>query len=140
MYNYLAVLNGGILAIMIFLNELLASIIGPYISTLVFHVLGLILIVSIGTIKKIRFSNLRKIPILFFLPGVLGVIVILLNNICIPQIGITLAIGVSLFGQLVMSSLVEHFGLFGMPVNKVKKEKILGFSIISIGIIMMVTM
>jgi len=39
-----------------------------------------------------------------------------------------------------MSSLVEHFGLFGMPVNKFKKEKILGFSIISLGIIVMITM
>ncbi len=140
MYKNLALINGVILAIMIFLNGILANITGPYMSTLIFHIIGFILIIIISIIKKNRLSNLRKLPLMFFLPGILSVITILLNNISIPKIGLTLTIGITLFGQLVMSSLVEHFGLFGMPVNKFKKEKILGFSIISLGIIVMITM
>ncbi len=140
MYKNLALINGVILAIMIFLNGMLANITGPYISTLIFHIIGFILIIIISIIKKNRLSNLRKLPLMFFLPGILSVVTILLNNISIPKIGLTLTIGITLFGQLVMSSLVEHFGLFGMPVNKFKKEKILGFSIISLGIIVMITM
>lgn len=140
MYKNLALINGVILAIMIFLNGMLANITGPYMSTLIFHILGFILIIIISIIKKNRLSNLKKLPLVFFLPGILSVVTILLNNISIPKIGLTLTIGITLFGQLVMSSLVEHFGLFGMPVNKFKKEKILVFSIISLGIIVMVTM
>ncbi|HAG43501.1 MAG TPA: EamA-like transporter family protein [Clostridium sp.] len=140
MYKNLALINGVILAIMIFLNGMLANITGPYMSTLIFHIIGFILIIIISIIKKNRPSNLRKLPLMFFLPGILSVITILLNNISIPKIGLTLTIGITLFGQLLMSSLVEHFGLFGMPVNKFKKEKILGFSIISLGIIVMITM
>lgn len=140
MYKNLALINGVILAIMIFLNGMLANITGPYMSTLIFHILGFILIIIISIIKKNRLSNLKKLPLMFFLPGILSVVTILLNNISIPKIGLTLTIGITLFGQLVMSSLVEHFGLFGMPVNKFKKEKILGFSIISLGIIVMITM
>lgn len=85
-------------------------------------------------------SNLKEVPLIFFLPGILSVITILLNNIAIPQIGVTLAVGVGLFGQLIMSSLVEHFGLLAMPTNRLKKEKVLGLSIISLGIIVMITM
>lgn len=140
MYKNLALINGILLAIMVFLNGMLSSITGPYMSTFIFHVLGFILILMISIAKKNTLSNLKELPLMFFLPGVLSVITILLNNICIPQIGITLTIGVSLYGQLVMSSLVEHFGLFGMPVNRFRKEKILGFSIISLGIIVMITM
>ncbi|MBB6214244.1 transporter family-2 protein [Anaerosolibacter carboniphilus] len=140
MYKNLALINGVLLAIMVFLNGMLSSITGPYMSTFIFHVLGFILILMISIAKKNTLSNLKELPLMFFLPGVLSVITILLNNICIPQIGITLTIGVSLYGQLVMSSLVEHFGLFGMPVNRFRKEKILGFSIISLGIIVMITM
>lgn len=140
MYKNLALINGIILAIMIFFNGMQSSIIGPYMSTLIFHTIGFILIIIISIIKKNRLSNLKEIPFMFFLPGILSVITILLNNISIPKIGLTLAIGVTLFGQLVMSSLVEHFGLFGMPINRFKKEKILGFSIISLGIIVMITM
>lgn len=139
MYKNLALINGVILAIMVFLNGMLAGITGPYMSTLIFHVLGFVLIIIISVIKKNRLSNLKEVPLVFFLPGILSVITILLNNICIPQIGITLAIGITLFGQLVISSLVEHFGLFGMPINRLKKEKIAGFSIISLGIVIMIT-
>jgi transporter family-2 protein len=140
MYKNLALINGVILAIMVFFNGMLASITGPYMSTLIYHVLGLLLIIFISIIKKNRFSNLKEVPLIFLLPGILSVITILLNNISTPKIGVTLAVGVGLFGQLVMSSLVEHFGLFGMPANKIKKEKILGLSIISLGIIFMITM
>ena len=140
MYKNLALINGAILAIMVFLNGMQSSIIGPYMSTLIFHAIGFILIIIISIIKKNRLSNLKEIPFMFFLPGILSVITILLNNISIPKIGLTLAIGVTLFGQLVMSSLVDHFGLFGMPINRFMKEKILGFSIISLGIIVMITM
>ncbi len=140
MYKNLALINGIILAVMIFLNGMLAIITGPYMSTFIYHVLGFILIMTISIIKKNRFSNLKKVPLMFFLPGILSVITIFLNNISIPEIGLTLAIGVTLFGQLIMSSLVEHFGLFGMPVNRFKKEKILGFSIISLGTIIMIAL
>jgi bacterial/archaeal transporter family-2 protein len=140
MYKNLALINGVILAIMVFFNGLLANITGPYISTLIYHVLGLLLIILISIIKKNKFSNLKEIPLMFFLPGILSVVTILLNNIAIPKIGVTLAVGVGLFAQLVMSSLIEHFGLFKMPVNKLNKGKILGLSIISLGIIVMITM
>ena len=139
MYKNLALINGFVLAIMVFLNGMLSSITGPYISTLIYHVLGFSLVIFISIIKKNKLSNLTEVPPLLFLPGVLSVLTILLNNISIPQIGITLSIRAALFGQLVMSSLVEHFGLFGMTINKLKKEKVLGFSIISLGIIVMIT-
>ncbi|HAK41414.1 MAG TPA: EamA-like transporter family protein [Clostridium sp.] len=140
MYKNLALLNGVILAIMIFFNGILSSITGPYMSTLIFHVLGFILILAISMVKKNNIVNFKKVPLMFFLPGILSVITILLNNICIPQIGITLTIGISLYGQLIMSIFVEHFGLFGMPVNKFRKEKILGFSIITLGTVVMIVM
>lgn len=140
MYKNLALLNGVMLAIMIFFNGMLSSITGPYMSTLIFHVLGFILILAISMVKKNNIVNFKKVPLMFFLPGILSVITILLNNICIPQIRITLTIGISLYGQLIMSIFVEHFGLFGMPFNKFRKEKILGFSIITLGTVVMIVM
>ncbi len=140
MYKGLALANGVILAIMVFFNGMLSVITGPYLSTLIYHLLGFILIFILSLIKKNRLSNLKKLPIIFFLPGILGVITILLNNIAIPHIGVTLAVGAGLFGQLLISALVEHFGLFEMPVNRLSKKKVLGFFIISLGIIAMIIM
>ncbi len=139
MYKNLALLNGSLLAVMIFLNGLLTGRTGPYLSTLIFHVLGLVLILMISLAMKNRITRFKALPLVFYLPGIFSVITILLNNITVPQIGLTLATGVTLFGQLVVSGLVEHFGLFGMPTNRFKKEKIIGYSIISLGIAVMIT-
>ena len=138
MYKKLSLINGVILAIMVFFNGILTGRIGPYRSTLIYYSLGLILIIGISIVKKIKLISLRKISLILYLPGILNLVTILLNNFTIPNLGVTLASSLSLFGQLVMSSLVDHLGLFGMPVNKIRKEKLLGLSVISLGIAAMI--
>ncbi len=137
MYNNLSLFNGIILAIMNFFNGMLAGILGPYISATIYYSLGLSLIIVISIIRNKKLLSLRKLPLIFYIPGALNLITILLNNLSIPRIGITVASSLGLFGQLVMSTLVDHFGFFGMPVNKVRKEKLLGLSVISLGILAM---
>jgi transporter family-2 protein len=140
MYKNLALINGVILAIMVFLNGMLGSKTGPYLSTLIYHLLGLLLIIALSIFKGNKLSNFKTLSPIFFIPGLLSVLTILFNNIAIPKIGLSLCIGIGLFGQLVMSCIVEHFGLFGMPLNKFKNKKLLGFSIISLGIVIMMIM
>ncbi|ABS39810.1 DMT family transporter [Clostridium botulinum] len=137
-YRNLAVLNGILLAIMIFLNGVLSEKIGLYLSTLIYHVLGLLLILLVSIVRKNKLPKLNKIPVILFLPGILSVLVIFLNNLSSSKIGITLTAGMGLFGQLVISALIDHFGLFGVQVNKMRKEKILSFSLIITGLIFMI--
>lgn len=138
MYKNLTLINGVFIAIMIYLNGMLASFTGPYLGTLLFHGLAFLFILVISLTRNNRIWNFRRLPLIYFLPGILSVITILLNNVAIPKIGVTLTIGLSLFGQLAISSVVEHFGLFKTPINRMRKEKVLGFSIISIGIVVMI--
>lgn len=123
---------------MIFLNGVLSEKIGLYISTLIYHVLGLLLILLVSIVRKNKLPKFNKIPIILFLPGILNVLVIFLNNLFSSKIGITLTAGMGLFGQLVISTLIDHFGLFGVQVNKMRKEKILSFSLIITGLIFMI--
>ncbi|WP_097028425.1 DMT family transporter [Clostridium peptidivorans] len=137
-YRNLAVLNGILLAIMIFLNGALSERIGLYISTLIYHVLGLLLILLVSIVRKNKLPKISKIPVILFLPGILSVLVIFLNNLSSYKIGITLTAGMGLFGQLVISALIDHFGLFGVQVNKMRTKKILSFSLIITGLIFMI--
>lgn len=137
-YKNLAVLNGVLLAIMIFFNSVLSENIGLYLSTLIYHILGFLLILLVSVVRKNKLPKLSKIPVIFFIPGILSVLVIFLNNLSSSKIGITLTAGMGLFGQLIMSTLIDHFGLFGVKVNKMRKEKILIFSLIITGLIFMI--
>lgn len=138
MYKGLAAINGGLIAIMLFLNGILAKNIGIYKSTFIYYLSGAVLVFFIGLIKKHKFIKRNKLSFTLLIPGILNVLTILLNNITLPKIGVTLVTSVALSGQLLMSSIVENFGLFQMPINKLKKEKIIGFIFIALGIFMMI--
>lgn len=137
-YKNLSALNGILIAIMIFTNGLLAIQVGPFVGSLFFYLVGLILILFISAFTGNRLSKLTTMPWMFFLPGVLGVLTTVVNNAAMPKLGVTLVSGLALFGQLVMSAAVEHFGLFGMPINPMRPQKILGFTLIFLGIVSMI--
>lgn len=137
-YKNLAVLNGALIAIMIFFNSVLSENIGLYLSVLIYHVLGFILILLVSVVRKNKLPKLSKIPVIFFIPGILSVLTIFLNNLSSHKIGITVTAGMGLFGQFVISALIDHFGLFGVQVNKMTKKKTLSFSIIITGLIFMI--
>lgn len=137
-YKNLSAVNGVLLAVMIFLNALLASQIGPFMGSLVFYLVGLIFILMISVSTGNRLSSFTALPWLFFLPGILGVMTTVINNVAMPKLGVMLVSGLALFGQLVMSAAVDHFGWFGMSKIPIKPQKILGFTLISLGIVSMI--
>ncbi|NLK43666.1 MAG: EamA-like transporter family protein, partial [Tissierellia bacterium] len=59
------------------------------------------------------------------------------NNICFSNLGASLTLSLGVFGQLLLSSVIDHFGLMGMDVYKFQPKKLIGFSIILIGIVIM---
>ncbi|MGD9678356.1 MAG: DMT family transporter [Vulcanibacillus sp.] len=138
MYKGLAFFVGIIIAGMVSVNGVLASMTGPYFSNFIYHVLGFILILIVLIFKKQKKFQLKEIPLIFFLPGILSVLVVVLNNVCINKMGVTLTIAVSLFGQLIISGLIDNYGLFQMPVIKFRKEKLIGYSFILVGIVFMI--
>ena len=138
MYKNLAVLAGISVAILIFFNGLAAGSVGLYNSNLIYHSIGLFLIIIIAFLKKNKDFSLRKVELIFFLPGILNVTTVVLNSVCMNKIGMTITIALSMLGQLIISNIIDHFGLLSMPVVKFKKEKLIGFSIIGLGILAMV--
>ena len=61
----------------------------------------------------------------------------LVNIITIGGIGVALTTALAVFGQLVFSSLVDHFGLFGLTKYEFNPKKLIGFLIVFIGIVIM---
>ncbi|WP_346935937.1 DMT family transporter [Clostridium sp.] len=59
-YRNLAILNGILLAIMIFLNGVLSEKIGLYLSTLIYQVLGLLLILLVSIVRKNKLPNRKS--------------------------------------------------------------------------------
>jgi transporter family-2 protein len=137
-YRAAAVFIGILIAIMVTFNGVLANYTDQYVSILIIHIVGLISLVIVLLLKKQKFNTHKNIPFYFFSAGLIGVMVVFLNNLCFNSIGASLTLSLGIFGQLVLASFIDHYGLFGLNIYKFKKKKFIGFFIIFLGLITMI--
>lgn len=128
---------GSLIAIMILLNGTLASATGNYLSSVIIHFIGLIGIVLILILKKSKFKLYSSVPKYAYTAGLIGVLPILFNNIGFSVLGVSITLTLGMIGQSITAIIVDHFGLFNMPVVKFNKKKILGLLIILAGMVLM---
>jgi len=136
-YSY-SIIIGILISVMITFNGVLAANLGNSQAIFFIHIIGIITIVTFMMIKKIKWSSIKSVPKYLLMPGMIGVVMVTMNNLTVNNIGLSLTVACGVFGQMLFSSIVDHFGLFGNEVYKFKKNQIVGYSVIVIGIFLMV--
>ena len=85
--------------------------------------------VAVGLSVK-RFPSvqeLREIPTyLWFTGAIFSFITVTLFYYLIPKLGISTAVSFGLFGQIIFSMVVAHFGWFGLPAESIELKKLTG--------------
>lgn len=137
MYNILALVIGALISVMISFNSGLEGYVGSTYSVVIIHAVGLIAILIVAAIKKEKIVIKEAIPFYLFLGGIFGVMLTLVNIITIGGIGVALTTALAVFGQLVFSSLVDHFGLFGLTKYEFNPKKLVVFFIVLVGLVIM---
>lgn len=138
MYNFLALLSGVIIAIMVQMNGSLGVQFGVYHAALYTHIVGSVFgFLSLLLANKRNGLFVRKIPVWMYLGGVIGVATTVCNNLAFSHISLTSIIALSLFAQLVLSGLIDSFGWFGMMRQKDKGTSIPAVLLSVAGIILM---
>lgn len=137
MYNFLSLLTGILITIMISFNGILSNYIGNYSSTFLIHLVGIIILSFIFLIKKYKIKVSPNISLIFYSAGIIGVFTVLLNNLSFTNLGASLTISLGLLGQTISSLIIDSFGLIKMRRIKFEKRKLLGISMIMVGITIM---
>ena len=124
-----ALFTGGLIAIMVAANGMLAARVGLWMSVLIIHVCGLATICLILLARRRRFT--LRAPGLhwtLYAAGAVGVLTTLLNNLCYEPLGAALMLALCVVGQLFCSNLIDHFGWFGMRRYPFRPAKLIGFA------------
>ena len=137
MFNFLSLFSGILITIMISFNGILSNYIGNYSSTFVIHLVGIIILSFIFLIKKYKIKVSPNISLIFYSAGIIGVFTVLLNNLSFTNLGASLTISLGLLGQTISSLIIDSFGLIKMRRIKFEKRKLLGISMIMVGITIM---
>jgi len=133
----ISLIIGALTSIMILFNGTLSDSYGNLPSTIIIHVVGLIAILLLIIQKKNKLNFGKGLPILMYSAGLVGIGTVILTNLSFMELGVSLTLALGLLGQTIFSILIDHFGLFGISVEKFKPKKITGLLLIIFGIFVM---
>lgn len=90
---------------------------------------GFVIFLVACFIHPLGFPSVKKltsIPWYYLTGGVIGAGFILTAIFVVPRLGSTAWIALIVTGQLVMSLIVDHFGMMGVPVEPVSLPRVFG--------------
>jgi len=136
----LALVVGCLLPVQASINAKLGTFLkAPLMAALVNFIVGgfILLTVIIGS----RTSNnillaIKEAPAYAWIGGVMGSIYVTSIIFLVPRLGAALSFGLIIAGQMVFSLALDHFGLFGVPVQSVNWGRIAGVLLIFAGILL----
>jgi len=113
----LMVIAGWMFGIQSSINGSLGKRIGVYESAFFSFLLGtVVLLVLVLVIGKGNLLSITEVPRWQMIGGILGVIVVTSMVVAVPHIGVASAVFAVMFGQIMISIVIDHFGLFNAPV------------------------
>jgi bacterial/archaeal transporter family-2 protein len=132
------VLIGLISGVAVGLQSPLASMItqrlGMLESIFIIHIGGAILIaIPLILIGGGSLGDWRSLPWYALAAGSMGLIVVAGVSFMIPRVGVATAITLIIAGQLVISSILDHYGLLGVEVRHINLQRIFGLIIVFAG-------
>ena len=71
-------------------------------------------------------SQLRSIPPIYYSGGIYGVLFVTTLLVLTPHIGIASTFVATIVGQLILSVILDHFGLFGLERHPVDLSRLIG--------------
>lgn len=128
-------LSGVFLACMQSFNGQLTSTIGMFGTSLVVHVIGgAVMLAYIKLIKKEKIVW-GPMPWFLYLGGLIGLVMVSFTSWTISHIRNILFTCFSIAGQVFLSIILDHFGLFGIQQNSFNMKRIPGILLILTGIL-----
>ena len=134
----LAAAVGATICLMLVANAVLQQALGPVAALLVVHALGLILVVPLALLIRAPGLKPGPAPWPLFLAGLVGVALLWINNRTVPVLGAGVAVALGVLGQLAASTVVDHFGLFGLERRPLRPSKFVGIAVAVAGVYLMV--
>ncbi|HUF02590.1 MAG TPA: DMT family transporter [Aridibacter sp.] len=120
-------------------NKLNEFITNPIIVALVSFIVGsvalLIYIVASGGQLSSIWTT-KNIPWIAWTGGILGAYFVACTVILIPKLGVALTFSLIVAGQMVLTLIIDHYALFGVPERSISLARVGGVVLIVLGVVL----
>src|SRR5690349_19233434 len=108
---------------------------GVFESVFIVHIGGaLIALIPILVYSGGKLGQWRSVPWYTLGAGIFGLIVIGAISYMIPRVGVAAAITTIVAGQLLVSTILDHFGLLGAIPRAMDLSRALGLAVVLVGV------
>ena len=117
------------------LASMLSQRLGMIESVFIVHIGGAIVsLIPLLIYGGGRLGLWRSVPWYALGAGVFGMIVIVAISYTIPRVGVAAAITTVVGGQILVSAILDHFGLLGAAVRPLDAPRLLGLAVVMLGV------
>ncbi|MEO7658907.1 MAG: DMT family transporter [Pyrinomonadaceae bacterium] len=120
-------------------NKMAAFVDSPVIAAFISFVIGTIAlfvyVVASGTPLG-NFAAAKDAPPVAWIGGFLGAFFVTATVMLVPRLGVAMTFSLIIAGQMIVTLVIDHFGLLGVPVKEVSLARIGGILLITAGVIL----
>lgn len=132
---------GGLLPVQFALNAKLASKVGstPVWAALVSVSVSTVFLACLAAAtldRWPRLPELRDTSLWLWTGGIYGALFVATSTFVLPKIGAGLFVAAVLLGQIIVSTLMDHNGLLGVPSDPITLQRILGIMLVFLGLVL----
>ena len=140
LYLLIALLAGAMMPTQAATNGKMASFVGsPVLAALISFAVGTIALFVYAFLSGETLASLaaaRNAPAIAWVGGFLGAFFVASAVILVPRIGVAMTFSLIIAGQMIVTLIIDHFGLLGVPVKEVSLARIGGIFLITAGVIL----
>jgi len=133
-----ALLIGGFLSVQGSINAQLSSFLKhPLQASLTNFLVGTVILILLNILLRTSppsIAEMKSVPWYLFLGGAIGAMFVTSVVLLIPRIGVTTMLAASIAGQLIVASIIDHYGFFNVTVHPVSLSRITGIIMLLLGI------
>ena len=118
----------------------MASVVeSPILAALLSFLVGTIALFAYALLTGESISNLalaKNAPPIAWIGGLLGAFFVAAAVTLVPRLGVAMTFSLIIAGQMVVTLIIDHFGLLGVPVKEISFTRIAGILLITGGVIL----
>ena len=139
-FLFVALLVGAFLPLQVGVNTKLGEAVGsPLLSALISFCVGTVALLSyilITGIPLANAANAKNASPIAWTGGLLGAFYVASSIILLDKLGAAMTISLIIAGQMLMSLIMDHYGLLGMDVKPISFGRVAGVVLVVAGVIL----
>lgn len=140
LYLIIALAAGAMMPTQAATNSKMSVFVGsPILAAFLSFLVGTVALFVYALLSGETISSLaaaKDAPAVAWIGGFLGAFFVASAVILVPRIGVAMTFSLIIAGQMIVTLIIDHFGLLGVPVKEVSLARIGGILLITAGVVL----